>query len=152
MADTDITPVDQIDADGNTSDDAKLLLSLEEMIRNNRSIVEKLKKELGEHRDMLKDTFEGDATFKEHQDEVKAATKTRNATKAQIMKRPEVATLAEKVKSMQSQVREYTDALSDYLREYHRVSGLTTFQGEDGEVLEIIYVAKLRPVEKAKRR
>ena len=134
-----------------SKDDAKLLLRLEEMIKSNRNIIEKTRKELSEQRQMLKDTFENDPIYIEHNEEVKKTTKVRNGTKAQILKKADVATLAEKVKSLQSQIRESAEALSDYLREYQRVSGLTTIEGEDGEVLEIIYVAKLRPVDKVRR-
>src|SRR3989344_6296502 len=120
-----------------SKDDAKLLLRLEEMIKNNRKIIESSRTELKEQRQMLKDTFENDALYMEHNEEVKKATKVRSATKAEILKKADVATLNEKVKSLQSQIRESTEALSDYLREYQRVSGLTTIEGEDGEVLEI---------------
>ena len=133
-----------------TQSDAQLLLNLEEMIRNHRSIIENSKKELTEQRGMLNDTFANDPTYMEHQEEVKKATKTRNATKAEILKRPEVALLAEKVKSLQSQMREYSAALSDYLREYQRVSGQNTFE-DNGEVLEIFYVAKLRKLNQGRR-
>lgn len=132
-------------------DDAKLLLRLEEMIKSNRKIIEKSREELKEQRQMLKDTFENDAVYMEHNEEVKKATKVRSATKAEILKKADVAALNEKVKSLQSQVRESTEALSDYLREYQRVSGLTTIEVEDGEILEIVYVAKLRPVDKVRR-
>ena len=132
-------------------DDAKLLLSLEEMIRNNRAIIENTRKELTENREMLKDTFENDPIYVEQNEEVKKASKIKNATKAQILKKADIAILADKVKSLQSQLKETTDALSDYLREYQRVSGSNTFEGENGEVLEIVYVARLRPVNKVRR-
>ena len=134
-----------------SKDDAKLLLRLEDMIKSNRNIIEDTRKELSEQRQMLKDTFENDPVYMEHNEEAKKAAKVKNATKAQILKKADVATLSEKVKSLQSQLRESTEALSDYLREYQRVSGLTTIEVEDGEVLEIVYVAKLRPVDKVRR-
>lgn len=144
MADSDTTSTA-------SKDDAKLLLRLEEMIKNNRKIIETSRVELKEQRQMLKDTFENDPVYVEHNEEVKKATKVRSATKVEILKKADIAALAEKVKSLQSQLRESTEALSDYLREYQRVSGLTTIEGEDGEVLEIVYVAKLRPVDKVRR-
>lgn len=134
-----------------TQADSKLLLSLDEMIKNHMDLIDNSKKELSEQRDMLKDSFESDAVYQQHHEEVKKATKTRNATKGEILKRPSVAAIAEKVKSLQSQVKEYTAALSDYLREYQRVSGQSTFEGKDGEVLEIVYVAKLKRVDKPRR-
>lgn len=136
-------PVQEAEIVEDAQSDAQLLLNLEEMIRNHRNIIENSKKELSEQRGMLNDTFANDATFAAHQEEVKKASKVRNATKAEILKRPEVAQLAEKVKSLTSELREYSAALSDYLREYQRVSGQNTFEA-DGEVLEIFYIATLR--------
>ena len=134
-----------------SSDDAKMLLRLEEAIRNHRTLIEKTRGELTESRGMLNDTFENDLTYKEHAEEAKKAAKVKNATKAEILKRPEVATISQKVKGLQTDLREYQNALSDYLREYLRVSGLTTFEGENGEVLEIVYVAKLKVLGKTRR-
>jgi hypothetical protein len=133
-----------------TRDDSKLLLRVEEMIKNHRQIIENTRKELAELRDMLRDSFESDTTYQEHHEQAKKASKTRNTTKSEILKRPSVAEIADKVKSLQSQLREYESALSDYLREYQRVSGQNTIEAENGEILEIIYVAKLRPVNKTR--
>ena len=149
MADVSQVLDAEIVTDG--QDDSKLLLSLEEMVRNNRNIIENTRKELTEQRDMLKSSFENDATYQEQNEEVKKVTKVRSATKAQILKRPSVAQIAEKVKSLQSQVKENEAALSDYLREYQRVSGQTTIEVENGEILEIVYVAKLKAVDKVRR-
>lgn len=139
------------EAQVNSKDDAKMLLRLEEMIKNNRKIIIKTREELSELRQMLKDTFESDAVYMEQNEDVKKATKIRSATKAQILKKADVATLAQKVKVLLSELKESTDGLSDYLREYQRVSGLNTLEDENGEVLEIIYVAKLRAVDKVRR-
>lgn len=145
MADPDNRVIDAEIVDA-SQDDAKLILSLEEMIKNNRELIEKSRGELSEQRDMLKNSFESDSTYQEQNEEVKKTTKIRSATKSQILKKPSVAAIAEKVKSLQSQIKEYEAALSDYLREYQRVSGQTTIEGEGGEILEIIYVAKLKRV------
>ena len=55
----------------------------------------------------------------------------------------------EKVKDMTQENKDLSVAQSEYLREYARLSGTTEIEGEDGEVREIIYVAKL--VKKARR-
>jgi len=151
MADANDQIVDVEIVNETTDDDSKLLLSLDEMIKNNMDLIDKSKQELSEQRDMLKDSFESDATYQEHNEEVKKATKVRSATKAAILKKPSVAQIADKVKTLQSQLKEYTAALSDYLREYQRVSGQNTFEGKDGEILEIVYVAKLKRVDKVRR-
>ena len=59
------------------------------------------------------------------------------------MKRPDVAALAGKLKSLKSEKKELQEGLSDYLREYQRLSGSNEIEGEDGEIRQIVYVAKL---------
>jgi|SRR3990167_884029 len=146
--DTQIVQDAQIIED--TDSDAQLVANLGEMIKNHRNIIENTRKELTEQRGMLNDVLANDPTYAEHQEEVKKTTKTRNATKAEILKRPEVTQLAEKVKGLSSELREYSRALSDYLREYQRVSGQNTIE-DNGEVLEIFYVAKLRKINQGRK-
>ncbi len=124
-------------------DEANLIIQLEGLIKNHISQIDKLRIELSEQKAMLSDTFEGDPTYKEHAEAAKAAQKVKSATKAEILKRPAVATIAEKVKSLSSQMKELQSALSDYLGEFNRLSGITEIEGEDGELREIVYVAKL---------
>ena len=124
-------------------DEANLVIKLEGLIKNHISQIDKLRIELSDQRAMLADSFEGDPTYKEHAEAAKAANKVKAATKAEILKRPSVAVIAEKVKSMSSQMKELQAALSDYLGEFNRLSGITEIEGEDGELREIVYVAKL---------
>lgn len=126
-------------------DQALLVRRLEEMVKNHITSIDKIKKELGEQRDMLKASFENDPTYMEHDQEAKGAAKVKAKTKAEILKRPEVAQISEKVKSASQELRELNSALSDYLSEFQRVSGLNQIEGEDGEIREIVFVAKLAP-------
>ncbi len=123
--------------------EADLVLQLEGLIKNHISQIDKLRIELSDQKGMLADTFENDTTYKVHAEASKVANKVKSATKAEILKRPSVAVIAEKVKSMSSQMKELQAALSDYLGEFNRLSGMTEIEGEDGELREIVYVAKL---------
>lgn len=129
--------------DSGTSDSAQTVLNLENMIKTNNSQIAKLSIELSEAREMLKDAFEGDTTYREHAEAAKDANKIKSATKAQILKKPDVAQIATNVKVLTSELKELKEALSDYLREFNRLSGITEIEGDDGELLEIVYVAKL---------
>jgi len=119
------------------------IMNLENMIRTNNSQIAKLSEELSEARQMLKDAFEGDTTYREHADAAKDANKIKNATRAQILKKPDVAQIATNVKVLTSELKELKEALSDYLREFNRLSGIFEIEGDDGELFEIVYVAKL---------
>lgn len=124
-------------------DQAELVMKLEGMIRNNNSQIAKLASELSETREMLKDAFENDTTYREHADAAKDANKVKAATRAQILKQPAVKALADKTKTLSSELKELKEGLSDYLREFNRLSGITEIEGDDGELLQIVYVAKL---------
>jgi predicted RNase H-like nuclease (RuvC/YqgF family) len=127
----------------NGSDGAQILINLESMIKSHIASVERLSEELKKHKGMLNDIFENDSTYKQHSEAAKEAARIKSQTKQQILKAPQVADLANKVKSMQSQLKETREALSDYLREFQRMSGVNEIEDETGEVHEIRYVAKL---------
>ncbi len=136
--------VEQVESvgDGGTTD-ADMVMKLEGMIKNNNSQIAKISADLTEAREMLKDAFENDTTYREHADAAKEANKVKAATKAQILKQPQVAQIATNVKVLTSELKELKEALSDYLGEYNRLSGITEIEGDDGELLQIVYVAKL---------
>lgn len=124
--------------------DVNVVMNLESLIRQHLSTISKLEEDLTKHKEMLDDIFANDTTYKKHHEDVKEAIRIRTATKQQIMKQPHAADLSEKVTSFKSQIKEQKDALSDYLREFQRISGISEIEGEDGELREIYYVAKLR--------
>jgi hypothetical protein len=124
-------------------DQASVLINLEQMIKTHISTIDKTRVELKKHREMLEDVLINNPTYQEHAKKAKEANQVKAMTKGQIMKQPNVSVLSEKIKDMQSQVKELDAALSDYLREYQRLSGSNEIEGEDGEVREIVYVAKL---------
>jgi hypothetical protein len=150
MADQD-TPVVEVIEEVSTevveapssSDDATLLLRIEEMIKTHLSQIDNLQEDITKHKDMLEDIFGNDSLYQEHDKVAKEAAKIRAATKGQILKRPQVADLSNKLKSLKVEQTELQDGLADYLREYQRLSGLNEIEDDKGELMEIIYVPKL---------
>jgi len=136
---TDITT----DPAAKTDNGATILLELEATIKNHISLIDKNKAELKKQREMLESALLNDETYRLHTEEAKKAAKTKALTKYQIMQLPANKGLADKVKDLASQTRELDGALSDYLREYMRMSGTNEIETDEGEVREIIYVAKL---------
>lgn len=124
-------------------DKANLIMQLEGLIKTNLSQADKLREELSEQKAMLKDSYDNDPTYIEHATLAKEANKVKTKTKAEIVKRPEIALIAEKVKTMSSELKELNSALSDYLREFNQQSGISQIEDADGELMEIVYVAKL---------
>ena len=125
------------------SNDAVLLTKIEEMIKTHMSQISELAEEASKYKDMLDDIFTNDETFKEHDKLAKEASRIKSNTRKEIMKRPDAADLANKLKAVKSQQKELREGMSDYLREYQRLSGSNEIEGEDGEIREIVYTAKL---------
>lgn len=130
--------------DNNTSvSSGQILINMESMIKSHISSIDKMQQELKKHREMLDDIFLSDPTFQEHLEKAKEASKLKQQTKTQILKQPQTKDLDDKIKTLRSEIKEQEAALSDYLQEYQRMSGVNEIEGEDGEVREIIYTAKL---------
>ena len=129
--------------DNSTSNDAVLLVKIEEMIKTHISQIDTLQEDITKHKEMLDDIFGNDETFQEHDKIAKEANRIKSKTKSEIMKRPDVADLANKLKALKSEKMELNEGLSDYLREYQRLSGSNEIEGDDGELRTIVYVAKL---------
>lgn len=125
------------------NNDAQILINLESLIKSHISQIDKLKEEGKTSQEMLNDFLENDKTYKDHSEKAKEANKVKSKTKIQLLKQPQAAALADKTKSAKSSLRELQNALSEYLREYSRISGANEIETENGEVREIIYFAKL---------
>lgn len=126
-----------------TQDGATILLELETTIKNHIADIDRRKAELKKHREMLESALLNDETYRTHHEEAKKAAKTKAQTKFQILQVAQNKGIAEKVKELTAEIHELDGALSDYLREFGRMSGTTEIETADGEVREIIYVAKL---------
>jgi len=125
------------------TNDSTVLLDLENLIKSHVSGIDKRKEELKKIKEMLNDIFVNDPTYQEHEKQAKEANKVKGTTKAQLMKQPNAKELGDKIKTTTSEIKETDGALSDYLREYQRMSGSNEIEGDDGQVREIVYVAKL---------
>lgn len=118
-------------------------LEMEGLIKNHIASIDKLKEEAKQYRQMIEDVLINDAVYKEHDQKAKEAAKIKGATKKQIMSQPAVSATASKLKDAQARVKDLSNALSEYLREYARLTGNNEIEGLDGEVREIIFVAKV---------
>lgn len=135
--------MDQQESQTASASDAALLVKIEEMIKTHMAQIDELGEEASKYKDMLDDILLNDETYQEHEKAAKEAARIKSNTKKEIMKRPDAADLALKLKSVKSQQKELREGLSDYLREYQRLSGSNEIEGEDGELREIVFVAKL---------
>ena len=122
---------------------SSILLNMESLIKGHISTIDNLTEEARKHKQMLDDIFTNDPTFQEHDKLAKEAAKVKQGTKQQILKQPQAAELDKKVKELKGELKENQGSLSDYLQEYARLSGVNEIEGDDGEVREIVYNARL---------
>ncbi len=126
-----------------TGNDAALLLKIEEMIKTHLSQIDDLAEQVKKHKEMLDDIFTNDETYQLHDAAAKETSRIKTNTKKEILKRADVADLANKMKALKSEKLELQEGLGDYLREYQRLSGSNEIEDNAGEVREIIMVPKL---------
>jgi len=126
-----------------TNDSAQVLIDLESMIKSSVTGIDLKKDELKKLNDMTTSFLEQDPTYQEHEKLAKEAAKKKNATKSELLKQPAVAQTIAKAKELKAELKETQDGLSDYLREYQRMSGSNEIEDDNGEMREIVYTAKL---------
>lgn len=122
---------------------ALVLESLQSMIKEGLVKVDRLGEELSKQKEMLDSALNNDETYKQHAEAAKAATKIKTATKGEILKRPENATLNAKVKELAAEIAEIKESQGSYLAEYIRLSGSNEIEMDDGQVLQIINQPRL---------
>lgn len=118
-------------------------VDLSGLINNHISQIDRLKAEVGELKEMLDAIFANDPTYQTHDAAVKEAVKVRGQTKKQILKLPQALDLGNRIADKKAHVKELNTDLSGYLQDYSRGTGATTFETDTGELLEIVYTARL---------
>lgn len=126
-----------------TANQATVLLSLEEMIKHHIASIDKLTDETKKHKQMFADAFENSEAYRESEKKVKEASKDKATTREQILKQPAMQSLGTKIKDLNTELKEKRGALSDYLLEFQRLSGLNEIEDLEGQVREIVNNAKL---------
>ena len=126
-----------------STDTSTVLTDLESLIKTSISGIDSKKNDIRKLNEMTTSFLEQDPTYQEHEKTAKEAARIKNATKSQLLKQPSVAQTLSKAKELKAELKETEEGLSDYLREYQRMSGSSEIEDNNGEVREIIYTAKL---------
>lgn len=129
-----------VDTQSKTSD---ILKELENMIQTLVSSIDREKEELKNVREMISSYLVGDPTYQEHEKQAKEAAKKRNATKLTLLTSASGSPLVTKLKDLRAHLKDQQNSLSEYLREFHRISGSNEITDAQGDVREIVYVARL---------
>lgn len=132
-----------VESDSAQTSDAIVITNLQNLIYETLSKIDKLTEEVKPLDEMVSNVLENDEIYRKHVEEAKEANKVKNATKAEIMKRPDVSNIYSKIKEKKSEYKEAKESLSEYLQEYSRLTGQRQFETPEGVVQEIVYTAKL---------
>jgi hypothetical protein len=136
----DESPIGSVEPVAN---DATILSDLESLIKSHIRGLDTRRNDLKKVREMVNDALVNDSTYRDHEKAAKEAAKLKSATKSQILKMPANAQMVSKAQELSAEIKEMDDALSDYLREFQRISGSNEIETDDGQVREIVYTAKL---------
>jgi hypothetical protein len=112
---------------------AEVLINMESMIKNYVASIDKLQIGIKKHKEMLDDIFTNSPAYKDHSEKAKEAAKLLASTKGQILRQPQASELSNSMKDMRVELKENQEALSDYLQEYARMSGVNEIEDDDGE-------------------
>lgn len=126
-----------------TGSEAETLINVERLIQTHLEQLENLKAEAKKYAEMLSDILINSGVYAEHEQAAKEAIKTKNITKKDLLKDPGAQEIAQKVKSFKSEMKEHQASLSYFLAEYAKQTGSSTFEDINGEIRDIVYVAKL---------
>lgn len=124
-------------------DQSTVITSLDELIKATVGNLERLSKEQKDFRELIADGLNNDAGFKEVSDKAKKVAKEKSQIRSQIMSKTGIIEIVNKLKDVSSDIKEKNSALSDYLLEYQRLTGANQIELENGEILEIVQIAKI---------
>jgi len=119
------------------------LLTVESAISQRTQKIADLKNELKLQNEMLNSYLENDESYREVSEIAKKASQKKSAVKRELLSNPEAGDLPGKVKELRDELKEVSDALSYYLREYQRITGTSEIEDENGEMQQIVYTARL---------
>ncbi len=119
------------------------LVSVTNLVKRYISIIENAKKEQSTLKEMTDDALSNNKEYKEQMAKVKEAIKIRTRIKQKVLSEPALIEAVSKLKDFASEIKEARALLSEYLVEYQKLSGSNQLEDSNGEMREIVYVAKL---------
>lgn len=128
--DTTINPVDD-------------LKNIENLINTNIAKIDKLQDDIKPVKEMLESLLDADLEYAELDQKAKEAAKAKTMKKKELVDTTNGRELNEKLKTLKVELREAKEALSSYLQTYQQKTGFSEYEGPDGELRQIIFVAKL---------
>ncbi len=130
ISDTTLSPVDE-------------LKNIENLINTNIQKIDKLQEDIKPVKEMIESLLDADLEYAELDQKAKEAAKEKTMKKKELVSTTNGRELNEKLKSLKSQLKESKEALSSYLQTYQQKTGFSEYEAPDGELRQIVFVAKL---------
>ncbi len=119
------------------------ITNLTGLINGHIAGLEREKENLGKLSEMLNDILANDTAYKEVSDKAKEVTKEKSKAKANVLAQTHPHDIAFKIKDSRIEIRQLSLELSNFLTEYQKLTGSSEFEGEDGEMRQIITTARV---------
>lgn len=126
-----------------SAEQALSIMQIERCVNKQLEDNAKLKNKAREHKMAIDDALQNDSEYRRLDQAVKDANRAKRAYKQRFMADPAIQQQVTAWDGIKSELKDGQIALSDYLREYQRVSGMNQFETSDGQVLEIVSIHKL---------
>jgi hypothetical protein len=122
---------------------AEEIITLESLIKSHVNSLDQLKDELKTKREMYKDSFTNNPTYREYELMAKEATQEKLRVKMEIAKKSDVAKLEQEIKDIRFDIKESKKTLSSLLLEYKERTKATQLELFDGQLFEIVQTATI---------
>ncbi len=134
-----------LSAEVEASDDlADTLQYLQNIIERNALELSRLRNELKEKRESLKNVFENDSQLVEAEEKAKEVVNEASQRKTVINSSPEATQLRASIGELREQQAEIEETLSNHLLNYYTLTNSTSFDTSDGDQWEFNIKAKVK--------
>lgn len=121
----------------------KTITDLTGLINGHIAGLDRERENLGKLSEMLDDILANDPAYKEAAEKAKEQAKEKSKAKANVLGETHAHDLAFKIKDSRIEIKQLSLELSNFLTEYQKLTDSNEFEGEDGEIRQIVYTAKL---------
>ena len=128
-----------------TSDntDVSSLPLVESAIRERNRKLAEVKEKQKKLNEMLKSYLENSPEYVEASKLAKTASGKKSSIKQSLLSQPGADDLPNKIQAVRDEKKELEESLSYYLSQFQNLSGTNEFEDENGDLKQIVYVAKL---------
>ncbi len=138
-----IEEAEVVESTGEVNEDVMSLLDIQDAINSRLEQLKNFQDDIKPHKEMLESIFENDEDYIDKNEIAKKASKNKSEAKARVLRQPQAADLNQKIEELKNEAKEIQEGLSYYLREYQRLTGANEFESADGELRQIVFIAKL---------